>query len=139
MRGIREDPSLIVIGLVLLLTIAGVYAWVTWPDRTMDRFMAHVRSGDMEAAHAMLAEPIDDRYMIDDVGLEAAARVGVTPRPRTLSDMLFGRRRFDVQLAYANDHSLSVRHGKVSLGGSYFILLVPRPSFELRDDHDPGE
>ena len=125
--------SLFIVGVGLLLTMTFTYAWVMLPDKTMNRFLTLVQNDDMEAAHDMLMECSDSRFVIDDRALSAAATEGVTPCPRTLLDLLWGRREFDVHLAYANDHSLVVRQGQVFLGSAYFIYLSPGSMFQIPD------
>ena len=111
---------------------AGAWWWITWPERTARELIALVSNSEFEQANTLLRPPAmwrsrgDGYVSLDDGNVPSPAdevwwRVALWKenfqppllqfRPRTVNDLLCGRRRLVVNNAW----DLTAQHGKVSV------------------------
>jgi hypothetical protein len=112
---------------VLVATSLTIRVWLlnSWNKRTVDRFLVHARQGDIADCRAMLAEGQSKVWLLDAHALRIAANRPLAIDAPSFVDFMNGRQRFRADIAYANDHSLTVEKGRVTLGSAFWIKYIP--------------
>jgi hypothetical protein len=124
---IPQPLWIFVVAVALLLAGLTIRVWHSNQSnkRTVSRFLLHARNGDISACRAMLAEGQSTVWLLDPHALRVAANRPITTDPQSFVDFVVGRQCFRADLAYANDHSLTVERGRVILGSAFWIQYVP--------------
>ena len=116
----------------LLLAVAYLTAgcWLlnSWNHRTVDVFLTHARGSRIADCRAMFAEEPGGDYLLDEWNLRFAAELPLQTEPRSFIDFVRGRQRFEVYIAYSNDHSFTVEYGRMKLGNAFRVVPAP-PEF----------
>jgi hypothetical protein len=92
---------------VLSLLAATGWWWVTWPERTVDRF---VHAPDTSSYEALQGEKL--RVIFDETKKTMWRPTVIGPAPRTLMDYMKAQQEFDVEAPH-NLIRLRVERGRV--------------------------
>ncbi len=133
-----ELPRWLMIGLwtsiVLAVLAAAGWWWVTWPERTAREFVRCIAEGRFEDVKTMLQVIVDveDEWgrgldLSDERWQVAFRQIRFKLEPRTASDLLRGRQRFE-------DIKVDVRAGRLKWFGytyqitAQFCVISLRPT-----------